>query len=97
MWGKVCGGVRAAGPAAEPPKRAEPVCPPEAGGLRPAAAPCRGCRKGAKSGTPGRGGSPGLNHTIIANLQRSSKCGKKGLAAGGRECYNREKAGKEPK
>ena len=90
------GAGRAAGPAAQP-KRAEPVCPPEAGGLRPAAAPCRRYRKGAKSRPPGRGGSPGLNHTIIANLQRSSKCGKKGLAAGGREGYNREKAEKEPK
>ena len=31
-----CAGRRAAGPAAEPPKRAEPACPPQSGG-RPAA------------------------------------------------------------
>ena len=43
-------GVRAAGPAAEPPKRAEPVCPPPGGG-RPAAR-MRGLQGAAGGGKP---------------------------------------------
>ena len=47
------GGGRAAGPAAEPPKRAEPVCPPEAGGLRPVSRLLQGVEKGQGPTAPG--------------------------------------------
>ena len=49
-------GVRAAGPAAEPPKRAEPVCPPLGGG-RPAARMrgfCRAYEEGRERSPEGR-------------------------------------------
>ena len=49
-------GVRAAGPAAEPPKRAEPVCPPPGGG-RPAAGMrgfCRAYKEGRERSPEGR-------------------------------------------
>ena len=93
------GAWRAAGPAAEPPKRAKPACPPPAaaGGLRPGRGPAglaglAGLAEGEREKDGGLRGLPGLRRGREPGAARPPQAGSTGEARG----FRRRRMGLRP-